>query len=356
MSKPDTLVILSPGFPKDEADSTCLPAQQIFIKNLKKNYPELNIIVLAFEYPFFKAEYQWHDVTVITFAGYYRRKLLRLVTWIRIWKMLRRLKREHRLVGLLSFWVGECTLIAARFARKHQLKYYGWTLGQDARSGNKFISRIKPGAENLIAISDFVAAEFDRNYNIRPAQIIPVGIDPITFDAAQERGIDILGAGSLIPLKRYDLLINLVDELRKLFPDIRTVICGDGPEKMSLQNMISALHLEDNIMLVGELPHAQVLNLMSHARVFVHPSEYEGFSTVCLEALNAGAHVVSFVRPMQADIENWHIADSLDCMVATVEELLNDTQARYIPVAPYLAKDSAKAIMKLFDYKDSAIS
>src|SRR5260221_640751 len=33
MSKPETFVILIPGFPKDEADSTCLPFQQEFERN-----------------------------------------------------------------------------------------------------------------------------------------------------------------------------------------------------------------------------------------------------------------------------------------------------------------------------------
>ena len=32
-----TLVILTPGFPKDEADSTCLPMQQQLIRALKVN-------------------------------------------------------------------------------------------------------------------------------------------------------------------------------------------------------------------------------------------------------------------------------------------------------------------------------
>ena len=356
MSMPDTLVILSPGFPKDETDSTCLPPQQVFVRNLKREYPNLNIIILTFQYPYYSAEYQWNGIDVISFGGRNKGGVSRLLIWARAMFKLRKLNRQYRLIGLLSFWVGECSLIASRFARKHQLRYYGWILGQDARAGNKFIARIKPAPDNIIAISDFVAAEFDRNYNIRPAHTIPIGIEPVKYDAASERSIDILGAGSLIPLKRYDLLINLADELRKLFPNIRVVICGDGPEKTSLQNMITALHLDDHVTLVGELPHVEVLNLMARSLLFVHPSEYEGFSTVCLEALNAGTPVVSFIRPMHADIENWYIADPLESMIATAKELLNDARSRYVPVAPFQVKDSVKAIMELFNYKDSAMS
>jgi len=43
----ETLVILSPGFPGNEADSTCMPPQQIFVKALRAICPGLEIIVLT---------------------------------------------------------------------------------------------------------------------------------------------------------------------------------------------------------------------------------------------------------------------------------------------------------------------
>lgn len=36
-----TLVILTPGFAKDETDSTCLPLQQQLVKTLKEINPQL---------------------------------------------------------------------------------------------------------------------------------------------------------------------------------------------------------------------------------------------------------------------------------------------------------------------------
>ena len=41
-----TLIILSPGFPKDESDTACLPSQQIFVRALNKNFPSLRIFFL----------------------------------------------------------------------------------------------------------------------------------------------------------------------------------------------------------------------------------------------------------------------------------------------------------------------
>jgi glycosyltransferase involved in cell wall biosynthesis len=353
--KTKTLVIFSPGFPENEADSTCLPAQQIFVKNLKKKYPKLNIIVLAFEYPFLTAEYQWHGVTVVPFAGYYKRNLFRLGNWISIWRRLKQLNRQYKLIGLLSFWTGECALLGNTFAKRNGLKHFCWILGQDAKPGNKYLKWIKPQGESLIALSDSIANEFYKNYNLRPCHIIPIGIDPALFGSAPAiRDIDILGVGSLIPLKRYYLLVNIVDVLRNSFPGIRVLICGKGPEFEPLDAMIRTLHLESNVKLTGELPHASVLALMQRTKIFVHTSVYEGFSSVCLEALNAGAQVVSFVRPMEVDIKNWHFAHIKDDMQRKISELLETPDLNHDSVSPYLVHISNKAIMKLFDYNEVA--
>jgi glycosyltransferase involved in cell wall biosynthesis len=357
MSKTDTLVILSPGFPANEADSTCVPAQQVFVKNLKQNFPQLNIIVLTFQYPYYRSEYLWNDVTVIAFGGRNMGNVFRLFNWIRVWHKLRQLKNQYNIIGILSFWMGECALIGNRFAKKNKMRYYCWILGQDAKPGNKYFKYIRPQAGELIALSDFIAAEFDKNYAVMPGQVIPPGVDPAMFGApVNERYTDILAAGSLIPLKQYHLLVNIVSILRYSFPGINATICGDGPELERLKTMVKDLDLENNVTLSGELPHADVLKLMQRTKVFVHTSAYEGFGVVCLEALYAGAQVVSFVRPMEIAIKNWHFAYMQDDMVDIIKDLLDDTSPSNNPVAPYLVKDSNTAMMMLFGYNEAAIS
>lgn len=352
-----TLVILSPGFPKNEADSTCIPPQQVFVHNLKLQYPELNIVVLAFEYPFHSSSYEWNSVSVISFGGANKGGLTRLNNWRRVRLTLKRLNGQYQLIGLLSFWMGDCTFIADRFARKHNLKYFCWILGQDAKPGNKYFRWIKPTAENLIALSDFIATEFNSNYSVTPAHVIPVGIDPKLYgEPSRTRDIDILGAGSLIPLKLYSLLINMIGTLHIYFPNIRAVICGDGPERHLLESLIKDYGLEKNIELTGGLPHTAVLSLMQRTKVFAHPSSYEGLGMVCLEALHAGAQVVSFVRPMDEPIRNWHHAKTPDDMVNILKRLLEDPFCNKGKVHPYLITETCDKIMSLFDHNDSATS
>jgi glycosyltransferase involved in cell wall biosynthesis len=357
INKPDALIILTPGFPGNEAESNFIPPQQTFVRALKENSPQLNIIVLTFHYPYFSAKYQWYGVDVVSFGGKDKGRIYRKVMEIRVWAGLKKINKAYRVIGLLSFWLGKCAYIGSRFAEKHHLKHYAWILGQDAKAGNKFVKKIKPTGETLIALSDFIVREFHKNYGIFPRHIIPVGIYASLFaNGISEKNIDIMGAGSLSPLKQYKVFIEAVNLLKKDIPDINTCICGDGPEMARLQEMIERMGLKNNIKLLGSQPHTQVLALMQRAKVFAHPSSYEGFGAVCLEALYAGAQVVSFVKPMNANIENWHIVNDKEEMVQVLKGILQNPSPVHRSVFPYSIYDNARAAIKLFNYKPAAIS
>ncbi|MGY3215268.1 glycosyltransferase [Mucilaginibacter sp. HD30] len=344
-----TLVILTPGFPADENDSTCVPPRQIFVRALKRLHPELNIVVLALQYPFFSKTYQWHGVQVISFGGINKGRIYNMFTTFRVWATLHRLNKGYHLIGSLSFWLGKCSFISSRFAKKHRLKHYSWILGQDAKAGNKYVARIKPDELSLIALSDFIRREFNLNYGIVPKNVVPVGIDPGLFSPpAGKRDIDILGAGSLIPLKQYDVFLEIIAQLKSHFPDIKATICGDGLQMLHLKQMIKELDLAGNVTLTGRLSNQEVLAHMQRAKIFLHTANYEGFGTVCLEALYAGNKVVSFVKPMDIAIENWQIATDKKHMVQILKEIMQDTDLTHEPALPYPVDDIAKMVFKLY--------
>jgi glycosyltransferase involved in cell wall biosynthesis len=343
-----TLIILSPGFPVNEEDSTCLPAQQSFVSALNKKFPDLKIIILAFEYPFARSEYLWHNNSVISFAGKNKSKLFRLMTWRRIWRKLKEIKKQENIIGVLSFWCTETALLGKLFAKKFKLKHYCWILGQDARKGNRMIRFIKPKAEELIAMSDSLAAEFFSNYKIHPKHIITNGIDPGSFPQNKfEKDIDISAAGSLIPLKRYDVFINVINQINKNIPSLKAILLGKGEEEKKLRSLIEKFGLQNNITLTGEIPHAEILKIMQRTKIFLHTSSYEGFSGACLEALYAGAHVISFCEPMKQKIDHWHIVKDEKEMIAKAIELLTNSSTDFTPVLPFTMEKAAKQMMSL---------
>jgi len=349
MSKTKTLLIITPGFPADEADSTCMPPQQLFVKALKEQYPELNIIILALQYPFTVKNYHWHGIPVIAFGGRNRGRILRVFNWMDVWAIIKQLNQQHEVIGLLSFWLGECALIGNRFGKKNNIPHYCWLLGQDARPGNNYVKLIKPKGGWLIALSDCLAAEFEKNYQILPQHIIPPGIEPLSFGPpAAKRDIDIIGAGSLIPLKQFDVFIDVVKKLTINFPGIKTVICGKGPEAAKLRVRISQLKLDKNIQLLGELPHLEVLALMQRSKIFLHTSVYEGFGMVLSEALYAGAHVISITSPMSDMPWQFHKAKSESGIVAMATALLHDSALHHEPVLQYSINTIARKVAGLF--------
>lgn len=345
----ETLIILIPGFPSSESDSTCLPLAQAFTRALKKNYDQLNIIVLSFQYPYHTQEYHWRGIKVIPFSGRNKGGINRLLRERKIIHTLNEIHSSEKITGILSFWCTECALVGKKFAIKNQLKHFCWLLGQDARKGNPFIKKIDPGSSQLIALSDALQNEFEKNYNIKPAYVIPYGIDATDFSNTQlDRDIDVVGAGSLIPLKQYNFFIDVIAEIKNKMPGIRAVLCGKGSEEKKLRQQILQLDLQDNISLIGEVQYGEVLKLMQRSKVFLHPSNYEGFSGVCLEALHAGAHVVSICRAMKHDIDQWHIVSDKNEMLSETLKILQNPDVKFRSVTPYTADKSAQDIMNLF--------
>ena len=347
--KKQTLVILSPGFPKDKADTTCLPALQTFVKALKEICPGLNIVVISFQYPFYAAEYDWHGVKVVSIGGKGRGRIFRLITWQRVWLQLKMLHRDYQLIGLLSFWVGECAFVGNRFAKKHGLMHYTWILGQDAKPRNKYFRWIKPKADELVAMSDFLVREVRHNYGVKPLHVIPVGVDTSMFkNVPVNRDIDILSAGSLIPLKRYQFFVEAVIHLKDIFPNINAVICGNGPEMELLKSLALDNGVSDNITFKGEVPHQEVINLMQRSKIFLHPSVYEGFGTVLSEALYSGAQLVSFTKPMDKDYRHHFVVKTQGEMNARLVSLLKSKNINYDPVLICSIEEIAKNMICLF--------
>lgn len=345
-----SLVILTPAFPASELETVWVRPKQLFIRKMQENFPLLNIIVLSFNYPLHNQDYVWHGIPVTSFNGLPTRKLRRLYLWLRVWGRLQNIKRNHQLIGIFSFWCGECALVGKYFSKRYNLKHFIWISGMDARKKNKLVRWIRPAENELVAMSHFLADQFYNNHLLRPAYTIPIGIDPQEFSKVPaERDIDVLGVGTLNDFKQYDVFIRIIRELAGTFPQIKAVICGEGTERPQLERLIEEFGLEDNITLTGLIPHPEVLQWMQRTKVFLHPSSYEGFGAVCLEALYAGAHVVSFCDPMKIKNERWTIVRTREEMTNKTLTILNADQRKNDPVLLYSMSDTAKSVMNLFN-------
>jgi glycosyltransferase involved in cell wall biosynthesis len=355
MSNEKTFIILSPGFPKDDADTTCLPFLQNFIRELNDQFPLLHVVVLAFDYPFTTTTYQWNNNEVTSFNGWKKKNFRKIFKWFRIWMALKQIRRNNNVMGMLSLWCGECAYLGTRFAKRNDIAHYCWIQGQDAKKENRYVSRTRPAATELVAISDFIQAEFENNHGIWPSQVIPIGIRPAEFlQENVRRDIDVIGVGSLISLKQYGLFIEVIKNISEDFPDIKVIICGKGPEEKKLNELVEKYGLEKNITLTGELPHDEILKRMNHSRIFLHTSNYEGLGVVCIEALYAGCHVISFVQPIHHAVEQWHIVRTKEEMIGKLKAILKNFSILHTSVLTFTMKESVKKFMQLYNYNESS--
>jgi glycosyltransferase involved in cell wall biosynthesis len=96
--------------------------------------------------------------------------------------------------------------------------------------------------------------------------------------------------GRLVPAKSYATLLTAVAYARARVPDIALRIVGDGPERMSLEQLTGTLGLQDVVEFCGE--RADVGTLLSAADLFVLSSLSEGLPISILEAMAAGLPTV----------------------------------------------------------------
>jgi glycosyltransferase involved in cell wall biosynthesis len=142
--------------------------------------------------------------------------------------------------------------------------------------------------------------ELDPRLKVRTVEL-GIDFDQIARAGASGATTDILSAGRLLRNKNIDQLIHAVDILRTGRPAIRAVIVGEGPERLPLERLVSDLGLQDNVQFLDFMPdHDDLFCLMKSSKVFVLPSEREGFGLVVLEANACGLPVVTVRHPENA--------------------------------------------------------
>lgn len=93
----------------------------------------------------------------------------------------------------------------------------------------------------------------------------------------------------LRPGKGHALAIQAAQALRPHFPELRLLIVGDGPSRSEVERL--AAPLREAAVLTGH--RTDVMELLDAADVLVHPSRFDAFPTVLLEAMAAGVPVVA---------------------------------------------------------------
>jgi len=101
----------------------------------------------------------------------------------------------------------------------------------------------------------------------------------------------IVGLGSLVAYKRWELLIVAAGELARRGLRFRLTIAGEGPERRRLQDSARREDVADRLDLPGMVN--DVPTLLARCSFLVHTSDVEGLPNTVLEAMACGRAVVA---------------------------------------------------------------
>jgi glycosyltransferase involved in cell wall biosynthesis len=159
----------------------------------------------------------------------------------------------------------------------------------------------------VVAVSDATAKSLTRNYSAKDVHRVPNGIDPELLEAAKapalsDRTYDFVAMGRLVRIKRFDIFLEALSLLRhRRSWNGKAAIVGEGPLLVELARRTRSLGLASHVEFLGLLPDPTKLRALSNSKIFVLPSEREGFSIATLEAMALGLPAV-VARPKYDEV------------------------------------------------------
>jgi glycosyltransferase involved in cell wall biosynthesis len=109
-------------------------------------------------------------------------------------------------------------------------------------------------------------------------------------------------AGRLMEYKGVDRLIKAFSHVVKELHKAKLYIIGSGPEMIRLKELSRKLGLENNVVFYGWMPRNKVLKIISSSDLLAHPSLYESFGYVIVEAYALGKPVIAHKAPYSKEL------------------------------------------------------
>ena len=144
-------------------------------------------------------------------------------------------------------------------------------------------------SNSIIAVSSKTKESLINNYLANNVKVIPLGINKDINNNRSQIKYHVVYLGRLVKIKNVDILIRSLKLVTKLFPVLRVAIVGDGEQYKSLIELSNKLGLSNNIDFLGNQDGEAKYSILRASKIFVLPSEREGFSISTLEAMFCGA-------------------------------------------------------------------
>jgi glycosyltransferase involved in cell wall biosynthesis len=209
--------------------------------------------------------------------------------------------------ALVEIWNGVpffsplwCTGPRIVFLHHHHEKMWPLVLPpRYANVGNILETRIAPPiyrGTSIVTLSESSKRELVGHMHLRErdVRVVAPGIDE-RYGPLGPRSDHplVVAVGRLMPSKRFDVLIDALDEVRRARPDIELVIVGEGYERDNLQQLIADRGAGDWVRLAGRVTNDDLLALYRRAWVVASASIAEGWGMTLTEAAACGTPAIA---------------------------------------------------------------
>jgi glycosyltransferase involved in cell wall biosynthesis len=187
----------------------------------------------------------------------------------------------------------------------------------------------------MVTLSQSSKHELVEDMGFKPERVtvVPPGIDPrFSPGGAKSDKPLVVAVGRLVPVKRFDLLLEALIALKARHPDLEAIIVGEGYKREELEAQRYAARGEDWISLPGRIDDDAVLDLYRRAWVLASASAREGWGMTITEAAACGtpAVVTRIAGHIDAVDEGRSglVVDDRDEMVSALDRVLGDAPLR----------------------------
>lgn len=188
-----------------------------------------------------------------------------------------------------------------------------------------------PFAKNASAsfsVSEVIIPTIKQIFNLKPVYIAN-GADTRLFypPIDRKRSFNIICVSRMVHDKGLEDAISAMAEIVDKYPEAILYLVGDGPLHQELENQVSVLSLQKNVIFTGFIKNNELIDYYHNSDVYLLPSWNEAFPMVLFEAMASGLPIVS-------------------TYVGMVPEIVTEENGILVPVkSPH---DIAEAICKIF--------
>ncbi|HEY1987996.1 MAG TPA: glycosyltransferase family 4 protein [Acidimicrobiales bacterium] len=183
----------------------------------------------------------------------------------------------------------------------------------------------------IVTLSSSSKAEIVDRLGIPAGRVMvcPPGVDP-HFAPGGERSESplVVAVGRLVPVKRFEVMIEALVRVKRRHPDLVAVIAGEGYERPMLEALIRARGAESWISLPGYIEDDALVELYRTAWVVASSSLREGWGMTVTEAGACGtpavASRISGHRDAVIDDRSGLLFDDVDGMGDALDAVISD--------------------------------